>query len=480
MFNFQNSYTKLPKCFFSEMEKAKFEDTSIIIFNNDFCKEIDLNIDKYSLEEKKNFFLGNFKNSTLKPFSQAYSGHQFGHFTNLGDGRAMILGEHVTSKGNRLDVQLKGSGLTPYSRQGDGKATLGPMLREYIVSEAMNALGVPTTRGLSVVLTNENIFREKQEKGAILTRVAKSHIRVGTFQYAAFYNDKKSLRRLFEYTVNRHYPQISKKKHLPLELLSLVIEKQATLVANWMSVGFIHGVMNTDNTTLSGETIDYGPCAFMDEFNFNKVFSSIDMMGRYSYKNQPTIMQWNLARFAETLLPLLDVNKDDAIKLAEERLNEFFKIFDKNWYNIMRNKLGLFDDDISDKYLISELFKMMEIYSSDFTKTFTDLTYKNLKNENLYNSARFKNWYSKILSRRKKEGYNDSQIEKLMQSKNPSIIPRNHIVNKVISEVENSDLNLLNEFMLNLLSPFKKRSPDDYFSIPPKISERISKTFCGT
>ena len=277
----------------------------------------------------------------MKTFSQAYAGHQFGHFTNLGDGRAIMLGEHIISNDKRVDIQLKGAGLTPYSRQGDGKAVLGPMLREYIVSEAMHYLKIPTTRSLSVVKTGEKVYREFPMEGAMLTRVASSHIRVGTFQFALITQNLRNLENLINYTINRHYPYIKNSKQKYLDLLKILVKKQVELITHWMRVGFIHGVMNTDNMTLSGETIDYGPCAFLDDYKGSKVFSSIDFQGRYSFENQPLMAKWNLARLAETFLPLMQDDIDKNKKKAEKIIQSFSELFNKKWLNMMRNKLGL-------------------------------------------------------------------------------------------------------------------------------------------
>ena len=295
----------------------------------------------------------------IQPFAQAYAGHQFGNFTMLGDGRAIVLGEHVTPSGQRYDIQFKGSGRTPYSRGGDGRAALGPMLREYIISEAMHALGVPTTRSLAVITTGEKVLRENELPGAILTRIAGSHIRVGTFEYASLHEDKTVTQTLLDYLVDRHFPTIKEKENQPLALLEAVIQQQADLITHWMRVGFIHGVMNTDNMALSGETIDYGPCAFMDHFDPETVFSSIDHNGRYSYANQPYIGQWNLARFAESLLPLFQEEKEEAVELAEHSLNSFESIYKQKWLSMMGNKLGFSETDNQVEKLVTELLNWM-------------------------------------------------------------------------------------------------------------------------
>ena len=326
---FDNTYSALPEVMLSRLLPVPVKSPKLIILNKELSNELDLNFSSISGEELAAMLAGNLLPEGSESIAQAYSGHQFGHFTMLGDGRAIIIGEHITKNNKRFDIQFKGSGLTPYSRNADGRAALSPMLREYIISEAMHALNIPTTRSLAVVITGENVIRETPLPGAILTRIALSHMRVGTFQYAAMLNDIKLLKNLVNYAINRHYPNLKWKSNLALELLKAVIEKQAELVTNWMRVGFIHGVMNTDNMTISGETIDYGPCAFMDTYDPKTVFSSIDHRGRYSYFNQPGITQWNLSRFAETLVPLINEKEDKAIEIANEVIDNFSTLYKK-------------------------------------------------------------------------------------------------------------------------------------------------------
>ena len=321
--NFDHSYRALPSAFYSEVLPTPGPEPRLVIFNDKLAQELGLNPSGHAESLIAETLSGNILPANSQPIAQAYAGHQFGHFTMLGDGRAILLGEHITPSGKRVDIQLKGAGLTPYSRRGDGKAAIGPMLREYIISEALNALAIPTTRSLAVVTTGENIYRESILKGAILTRVASSHIRVGTFQYAAALRDKRSLKELADYTISRHYSQLIGSKNLYRDFLHAVIDRQAFLISQWMLIGFIHGVMNTDNMTLSGESIDYGPCAFLDSYQPKTVYSSIDHQGRYAYQNQPDIAQWNLARFSETLLLLIDDDINKAIAIAEEELGCF-------------------------------------------------------------------------------------------------------------------------------------------------------------
>ena len=368
--HFDNTYSRLPKVMSSQLTPIPVENPKLTIFNHGFSKELGLDFSSLNNNQIASIFSGNLLPKESKCIAQAYAGHQFGYFTMLGDGRAILIGEHLSKNNKRFDIQFKGSGKTPYSRNGDGRAALGPMLREYIVSEAMHSLGIPTTRSLAVVKTGENVIRETPLPGAILTRVAASHIRVGTFQYVTATEDEKNLKTLFDYTIDRHYPNIKDSKTPAIDLLKIVMEKQIKLVVDWMRVGFIHGVMNTDNMAISGETIDYGPCAFMDAYDPETVFSSIDHNGRYAYFNQPGITKWNLARFAETLLPLIDKNKDKAIKIVTEIINNFGEIYKKNWLEMMRKKLGLIEKKNNDEKLINDLLSLLHEQKADYTNTF--------------------------------------------------------------------------------------------------------------
>ena len=342
--HFDNTYSKLSNTFKEDIKPTPVHDPELVILNKELAKDLNLDFSKIDNKDLAKLFSGNSLPENANPIAQAYAGHQFGHFTMLGDGRAVLLGEHLVGQKDRFDIQFKGSGRTSFSRGGDGRAVLGPMLREYIISEAINALKIPTTRSLAVVKTGEKIVRENLLPGAILTRVASSHIRVGTFQYIAAKQNIDDLNILVDYTINRHYPEIKLSKNKALDLLNLVMERQCQLVVDWMRVGFIHGVMNTDNTAISGETIDYGPCAFMDHYSPKVVFSSIDKLGRYSFANQAPIIKWNLSRFAECLIPLIDKNEDTAIKIATEIIDNFEKIYEVKWLNMMRDKLGLFGE----------------------------------------------------------------------------------------------------------------------------------------
>ena len=382
--HFDNTYSKLPESFISKTSPILVKSPELTILNDNLAKELSLNFSSIGKENLSKLFSGNLLPEGSNAISQAYAGHQFGHFTMLGDGRAVLMGEHISKNNERFDIQFKGSGKTPFSRNGDGRAALGPMLREYIISEAMHALNIPTTRSLAVVKTGEDVIREDILQGAILTRVASSHIRVGTFQYITARQNKDELKILVNYTIDRHYPNIKASKNQALDLLKVLIEKQIDLVINWMRVGFVHGVMNTDNMTISGETIDYGPCAFMDTYDPQTVFSSIDQLGRYAYFNQPSITKWNLARFAECLIPLIDENKDKAIEIATETINSFEKKYEKKWLNMMRDKLGLFGEDPKDQVLILDLLTWMHQNKADYTNTFCFLMNEKIKNNKVY------------------------------------------------------------------------------------------------
>ena len=368
--NFDNSYSRLPDSFKETIDPVKVKKPELVLFNKDLAKNIDLDFSNIKNEELSALFSGNLLPKNSNSIAQAYAGHQFGHFTMLGDGRAVLIGEHLSKNKKRYDIQFKGSGKTSFSRNGDGRAALGPMLREYIISESMHHLNIPTTRSLAVVKTGESVMRETELIGAILTRVASSHIRVGTFQYIAARKNEDELKMLLEHVIKRHYPNIDKAKNKSIEILKIVLEKQVDLVVHWMRVGFIHGVMNTDNMSISGETIDYGPCAFMDVYDPKTVFSSIDRTGRYAYCNQPVITKWNLARFAECLIPLIDKDQSNAIKIATEIINSFEKKYEEKWLNMMRDKLGLFGDEKNDQSLILDLLTWMHEVKADYTNTF--------------------------------------------------------------------------------------------------------------
>jgi uncharacterized protein YdiU (UPF0061 family) len=396
----------------------------------------------------------------------------------LGDGRAILLGEHLVNKNKRFDIQFKGSGKTSFSRSGDGRAALGPMLREYVISEAIHALNIPTTRSLAVISTGEKVVRENLLPGAILTRVASSHIRVGTFQYIAAKQNLNDLKTLVNYTIDRHYPEIQLSNNKALDLLNLVMERQCQLVINWIRVGFVHGVMNTDNMTISGETIDYGPCAFMDHFNPKTVFSSIDKFGRYSFSNQPAITKWNLTRFAECLIPLIDLNEDKAIKMAGEIIDNFQNIYEEKWLNMMRDKLGFFGEDQNDKKIIDDLLNWMEKNKADYTNTFCYLMNIDVVNNEIYKDNDFlawlKNWQNRLLVN---NGTKEKSLN-LMKNINPTVIPRNHKVEEALLSANDYNLEKMNKLLSVLNNPYNSQQNIKEFQTPSLNNDY--QTFCGT
>ena len=476
--HFDNSYSKLSKTFKEDIKPTPVHEPELVILNEELAKNLNLNfsgIDKKKLAE---IFSGNSLPDGTNSIAQAYAGHQFGQFTMLGDGRAVLLGEHLINKKQRIDIQFKGSGRTSFSRGGDGRAALGPMLREYIISEAINALNIPTTRSLAVVKTGEKVVRENLLNGAILTRVASSHIRVGTFQYIAATQNVEDLNTLVDYTIDRHYPEIKSSKNKALDLLSLVMERQCQLVVNWMRVGFIHGVMNTDNMAISGETIDYGPCAFMDQYDPKTVFSSIDKFGRYAFSNQPPITKWNLARFAECLIPLIDKDEETAVKIATELIDNFQNIYEEKWLNMMRDKLGLFGNDKNDQTLINKLLDWMKNNNADYTNTFCHLMGVKLDDE-IYKNDDFKNWYNEWQKRLKLNNSSDKHLE-LMKKNNPVVIPRNHKVEEALTDADKGNLETMNKFLKVLIKPYSVQENIIEFQKPAPISDEKYQTFCGT
>lgn len=476
---FDNTYSKLPDPFKEEIGPIPVKKPELIILNKNLSK--DLNLDFSNLDNKKisELFSGNTLPEGSNSIAQAYAGHQFGHFTMLGDGRAVLIGEHLSKKKVRYDIQFKGSGKTAFSRNGDGRAALGPMLREYIISEAMYNLGIPTTRSLAVVKTGEDVIRETSLHGAILTRVALSHIRVGTFQYIAAREKKDELEILLDYVIKRHYPNIQDSKNKALDLLKLVMEKQIDLVVNWMRVGFIHGVMNTDNMSISGETIDYGPCAFMDTYDPKTVFSSIDQMGRYAYCNQPVITKWNLSRFAECLIPLIDNDQNKSIEMATEIINSFEKKYEEKWLNMMRDKLGLFGAEDKDKFLILDLLTWMHQNELDYTNTFCYLMNIEIeKNENFKDND-FQSWKKRWHERLKINNNTPEKYINLMKNVNPVVIPRNHKVEEVLIETNKNNTNSLNKLLEILNNPYSDQKGIKEFQTPSSSKEKY-QTFCGT
>jgi uncharacterized protein YdiU (UPF0061 family) len=478
--HFDNTYSKLPKTFLENIKPVPVKDPKLIILNKNLANQLNLDFSKFSDTDLAKMFSGNNLPEGSETIAQAYAGHQFGHFTMLGDGRAVMLGEHLDKDNNRFDIQFKGSGRTSFSRSGDGRAVLGPMLREYIISEAMHALNIPTTRSLAVVSTGEDVIREQMLPGAILTRVASSHIRVGTFQYIAATQNADDLKTLFNYTIDRHYPEIKDSKTKALDLLNLLMKKQCELVINWMRVGFIHGVMNTDNMTVSGETIDYGPCAFMDQYHPQTVFSSIDQNGRYSYNNQPRITKWNLARFAECIIPLIDQDEQKAISIATETINNFEKLYEEKWLNMMQDKLGLFGEDGDDKHLIFELLTWMENNKADFTNTFCNLMDIQSIKDPIYQNQEYLNWTAKWKKRLEKNNTGKEKYLELMRSVNPIFIPRNHKVEEALKDASENKLETLNQLLEVIKSPYKDNGMLKDYQQPMSNENGNYKTFCGT
>ena len=477
--NFDNTYFGLSDTFKENINPVPVKNPELILLNHELASELNLDFSRIENKKLSKIFSGNLLPKGSNSIAQAYAGHQFGHFTMLGDGRAVLLGEHVNKENKKFDIQFKGSGKTSFSRNGDGRAVLGPMLREFLISEAMNSLNIPTTRSLAVVKTGEDVIREKLLPGAVLTRVASSHIRVGTFQYIASKKNLKELQILLDYTIKRHYPEIEKSKNKPLDLLNSLIDKQCNLVVNWMRVGFIHGVMNTDNMSVSGETIDYGPCAFMDTYDPKTVFSSIDQMGRYAYCNQPSITKWNLARFAECLIPLINDNKNKAIEIASESINNFEKIYEEKWINMMKNKLGLIGSDEKDKYLILDLLTWMHEKKADYTNTFCYLMNLGSIQDIVYQDENFKDWYEKWKERLYRNNISNDKSIKLMKEANPLVIPRNHKVEDVLESAENNDIDPIKKFLEILKKPYTERTDISSYQYPSN-TEKKYQTFCGT
>jgi uncharacterized protein YdiU (UPF0061 family) len=488
-FPFDNSYAALPDGFFARVAPTPVAAPKLVKLNRSLALHLGLDPDWLAGPEGVEILAGKRVPDGADPIAMAYAGHQFGHFVpQLGDGRAILLGEVIDSDGVRRDIQLKGSGPTPFSRRGDGRAALGPVLREYIVSEAMAALAIPTTRSLAAVVTGENVVRETLLPGAVLTRVASSHIRVGTFQYFAARSDAAGVRRLADHVIARHYPDIANAERPYHALLDAVIGRQADLVARWLLVGFIHGVMNTDNTSISGETIDYGPCAFMDSYDPATVFSSIDEMGRYAYGNQPRIVLWNLTRFAECLLPLFSDDQEKAIAEAQSALGKFAEKFDDAYYAGLRRKLGLFTTRDEDPELANDLLKAMAENAADFTLAFRRLSDAALGPEGdaemrklFADPAAYDSWAARWRTRISDEPQDAAARQAAMRAVNPAFIPRNHRVEAVIeAAVNRSDFAPFEELLAVLSKPFEDQPAFAGYAEPPKPDERVRKTFCGT
>ena len=463
--HFDNSYARLPEALFTRTMPVPVRDPRCVSLNDPLARDLGLDPDVLR-ESGAAVFAGNEVPPGAEPLAQAYAGHQFGHFTNLGDGRAILLGEQLTPDGRRFDIQLKGSGRTPYSRNGDGRAALGPMLREYLVSEGMHALGIPTSRSLAVATTGEAVLRERPLPGAVLTRVAASHIRVGTFEYAAALGDTTLLAALLDHAVARHYPDLAHVDEKAAAFLEAVVERQATLIAKWMLVGFVHGVMNTDNMAVSGETIDYGPCAFLDAYDPATTFSSIDRDGRYAYANQPAIAHWNLARLAESLLPLMPGGTEAALDRARGLLDTFPTRFERHWLAGARAKLGLATEEPGDRELFMALLRWMQATGADFTATFADL------------SSVAAPWCEAWQARLARE--TASPADARTRRANPVVIPRNHRVEEALTAAEAGDLGPFDRLLAALRSPYESTAANEPYRGGPPAGCGPYRTFCGT
>ena len=508
--NFEHSYARLPGQFFARVDPVPVAAPQMVLLNRALADELGLDPDRLREPEAAWMLSGNQREPASQPIAQAYAGHQFGHFAMLGDGRAHLLGEHRLPDGRHVDVQLKGSGPTPFSRRGDGRAALGPMLREYLISEAMHGLGIPTTRSLAVVATGERVFREQALPGAVLSRIAASHIRVGTFEYAAALDAGLDLvvhapegvddplvdteaqdagrltRTLADYTLRRHYPELAAAPDRYLAFFHAVMERQASLVAQWMRVGFVHGVMNTDNMTLSGETIDYGPCAFMDQYDPATVFSSIDRQGRYAFANQARIAHWNLARLVEALLPLLDPDREAALAKAQEAIERFPTLFTARWQAAMRAKLGLGNAEPDDAALINDLLQWMHRRGADYTNTFRELSSRHAMDNPAaldapFQDAEFSAWHRRWRERLDRQpGGLDAAVPR-MRAVNPAVIPRNHRVEEALdAAVQHGDLDPAMRLLEVFGNPYDAGLDESEYRQPPAPEQRVYKTFCGT
>ena len=485
-FNFDNSYSRLPDIFYENVNPQPVKQPKLITFNQALGHSLGIqNLESNELLVET--FSGNFIPNGSSPIALAYAGHQFGHFVNqLGDGRAVLLGEVINGENERFDIQLKGSGKTKFSRQGDGRSALGPVIREYILSEAMHALNVPTTRALAAVTSGEDVYRETSLPGGVFTRVAKSHIRIGTFEYFMAQNDHQNLKILADYVIERLFPEALNADNPYLEMLYSFSEKQSKLIGKWMGIGFIHGVMNTDNTSVAGETIDYGPCAFMDEYNPQSVFSSIDHHGRYAFANQPQIAQWNLACLASCLLSLVDENETKAKEKINDLLTDFSTKVNKAISKTMVRKIGLNHKNKDHTEHLKKLLKIMHEEKPDYTLSFRHLS-DVINNEEEAFKSQFANkdlisdWLNAWKTLLNKETNKTDEIYHSMNSVNPLYIPRNHLVERAIKlAIEDNDFSYMLKLSKALENPFIKQDVDADFSLPPKDDEKVHQTFCGT
>jgi uncharacterized protein YdiU (UPF0061 family) len=477
--NFDNTYLTLPQVFYSKINPSVVPNPEVVLFNEELGQDIFGHTT--NPQEWSQLLSGNRVPENTTPFAQAYAGHQFGHFTMLGDGRAIVIGEHVNPFGERYDIQLKGSGRTPYSRRGDGKATLGAMLREYLMSESMFYLGIPTSRSLAVTKTGEKVYRDRSHDGAVLTRIMSGHIRVGTFEYAHYYGSPNDLESLLNYTIKRHFPSLLHSNNPAAEMLEYVMNRQIDLIINWMRVGFIHGVMNTDNTSISGETFDYGPCSFMNTYDLNTVFSSIDTGGRYAFGNQPTIIKWNIVKLAEALLPLLNPSQNRAIEIAREIIDKFDNLFMERWYAMMFSKIGLIKPETGDRDLVDQLLLAMKSFELDYTNTFTSLkrgiTTKESPSQQLDPlSPWLTNWTRRL---EESEG-GFLAAAALMGKTNPLFIPRNYFVEKALAGADENNYTLFNQLLSLVKQPYSSSNEIEKYSYVPNNYDHNYKTYCGT
>ena len=481
-FNFDNTYTHLSHTLFSKKDPTKVKAPQLVIFNSELAKELGISTDNSDEAEMAEIFSGNRAPEGAANIAQAYSGHQFGYFNTLGDGRAILLGEHVNPTGQRFDIQFKGSGLTPYSRGGDGRASLSSMLREYIFSEALYAMNIPTSRSLAIVATGEYVYREKKQDGGILTRVASSHIRVGTFQHARQNESFASQEQLTSYTLKRHFPHLEKSETPALDLLKAVMDAQIELIVNWMRVGFIHGVMNTDNMLLSGESIDFGPCAFMNAYKEDTVFSSIDHYGRYAFNQQASIALWNLTRLGESLLPQVDAVEIKAVEKVQELLAQFEASFKTKYEQMLLNKIGIASATVEDRQLLSRLMTWMRKYKADYTNTFVQLMYPQLDLNVCFHNAEVQEWIKDWKKHLESKVESSSSSLKLMQQNNPVYIPRTDMVEQVLTLMtEENSPQAFDAFISKIQNPYSCDNFDlNYMQAPDSLFDINYKTYCGT
>lgn len=479
--NLEHTYTVLPRDYFVIQVPDRVPKPCLVALNEPLAEQMGLESAFLRSPEGVCWLSGQELGEDSMPIAQAYAGCQFGHFTMLGDGRAVLLGERITPKGDRVDIQLKGSGVTPFSRGGDGRAALGPMLREYIISEGLSALGIPSTRSLAVLTTGERVLRQEEQPGAILVRVANSHIRVGTFEYGRRLADTSRLKALADYTLWRHFPE-GLEKDMPYQyLLRSVIRRQAALIAKWQALGFIHGVMNTDNMAVSGESLDFGPCAFMDRYDPSTVFSSIDYEGRYAYQNQPAMAAWNLSRLGEALEPLLADSPEEAAYIAGQETARFSGIYHRRWLEEMGAKIGLFHTVEEDAGLISDLLRMMYHYREDYTNTFRDLTCGETPVSRMGNSVEFNQWKKRWKYRLDSQEQSYLEIAMLMERSNPRVIPRNERVEEAIADaVEEGNLETFEKLIEVLRKPYDYGRRDAFYENPSGRLDHGYQTFCGT